>query len=91
LKLLRQRHAVTLLITLSVIAAMLTLIGVLFGYLETARKEAGNKAAILQADLLRSDLQKLLRKYLKGKPSLSTLQRFTIRPFPSMKHRGILA
>lgn len=66
----------TLLITLAVIAAMLALVAVLFGYLDSARKKAESEAALIQADLLRKDVGNLLQKYLKGHPSASTLQTF---------------
>ncbi len=77
-----MRRGVTLLITLSVIAAMFGLLGVLFASLESARNKAEEKAATLQADLLREDLGTLLRKYLKSKPSVNTLQTLYSTPLP---------
>ena len=67
---------------------MLALVGVLFGYLESTRQQAENNAAVIQADLLRSDLQNLLRKYLKENPSLSTLQTFYDTPIPIYEETG---
>jgi hypothetical protein len=84
---LRKRRAVTLLITLSVIATMLALVGVLFGYLETARQKAEYKSATLQASLLRQDLQVLLQKYLKN-PSKETLQHFYSSPLVISEEQG---
>ena len=69
----KGRPAVTLLITLSVIAAMLALVGVLFGYVEKARSEAEFKSALSEADLLREDLSGVLNKVLSKKPSVDTL------------------
>ena len=67
MKPLRMRRAITLLITLSVLAAMMALLGVLFSYLEKAREAVGEDAATIQADLLREDLESLLKKSLQGK------------------------
>ena len=83
-----MRRGVTLLITLSVIAAMLALIGVLFGYLEQARSHADSKASMIQADLLREDLGQLLAKYLKEKPSASTLKQLYATPLPIYNEKG---
>ena len=66
--LVRKRRGVALLITLSVIASMLALVGVMFAYIETARKEAGTKASVLQANLLRDDLQRHFQTLLGKKP-----------------------
>jgi hypothetical protein len=73
LKTVRTRKGVALLLTLSIIAAMLGLMGVMFAYLDTARTRAGEKASILQATLIRNDLQKAFASLL-GKPDKKTLQ-----------------
>jgi len=70
----RGRRGVALLITLSVIAAMLALVGVLFGYVEKARKKAEFKSALTEANLLRADLAGILKNVLREKPSLDTLR-----------------
>lgn len=84
---LKKRRGITLLITLSIIATMLALIGVLFGYLETARQQAISKSAVLQTALLRENLQPLLQRYLK-KPSTETLQQFYRLPFSLSDEKG---
>ncbi len=83
-----MRKGITLLITLSVIAAMFGLLGILFSSLESARKKAEEKAATLQADLLREDLTNLLHKYLKSKPSVNTLQTLYSTPLPLYGNGG---
>ncbi len=66
-----MRRGVTLLITLSVIAAMGSLIALLYGYIEHTRQKAADQSALLQASLLKNDLKMLLSKYLNSK-NLST-------------------
>lgn len=68
-----MRPAITLLITLSVIASMIALMGVMFKYLDVARAKAEIKASIIQANLLSSDVSNLLRRTLGKKPSKSTM------------------
>jgi hypothetical protein len=84
----KRRRGVTLLITLSVIAAMLALVGVLFGYVDRAREAAAFRSAIIQADLLRSDLEGILTKVLKKDPSLDDLQKLYATPFVLQPHQG---
>jgi hypothetical protein len=69
----RERRGIALLITLSVIASMLALVGVMFTYLETARNKAEKKSSVIQATLLRADLQQALDTLLKGKVEKNTL------------------
>jgi len=69
-----MRPAITLLITLSVIATMIALMGVMFKYLDVARKKAEVKASMIQANLLSADVSQLLRQTLGKKPSKSTMQ-----------------
>jgi len=68
------RRGVTLLITLSIIAAMLGLVGLLFGYIDQARAKAEFRRALIQADLLRTDIGAVLRRTLGKKPSVKTLE-----------------
>jgi hypothetical protein len=84
----RWRSGITLLITLAVIAAMLALIGVLFGYVERARNEADFKGALIQANLLRTDLSDLLKKVLKEKPTKETLQILYATPLFLQTEKG---
>lgn len=69
-----MRSAVTLLITLSVIATMTALMGVMFKYLDTTRAKAEIKASMIQANLLNADIAQLLRQILGKKPSKGTMQ-----------------
>ncbi len=69
-----MRPAITLLITLSVIATMIALMGVMFKYLDVAREKAEVKASMIQANLLSADMSQLLRQILGKKPSKSTMQ-----------------
>ena len=62
-----MRSGITLMITLSVIAAMLALLGVLFGYLDKARESALRKGAMIEASMLRSDIAETISKSLGGK------------------------
>ena len=70
----KLRPGVTLLITLSVIAAMMALVGLLFGYVDQARSKAEFRRTLIQSDLLRTDLQNILRRTLGKKPSIKTLE-----------------
>lgn len=68
-----HRSGVTLLITLSIIASMMALVGLLFGYVDQARQKAEFRRSLIQADLLRTDLAGILRRTLGKKPSIKTL------------------
>ncbi len=85
---LRKRRGVTLLVTLAIIAAMLGLVGILFGYLQQARSQASFKAAYIQADLLREDITSFLKGSLKPNPSQQTLQLFYSTPLPIYEEKG---
>jgi hypothetical protein len=69
-----MRPAITLLITLSVIATMIALMGVMFKYLDVARDKAEVKASMIQANLLSADMGQMLRQILGKKPSKSTMK-----------------
>ena len=69
-----MRPAITLLITLSVIATMIALMGVMFKYLDVARGKAEVKASMIQANLLSADVSQFLHQILGKKPSKSTMQ-----------------
>ena len=49
----KMRSGITLLITLSVIATMIALMGVMFKYLDVARARAEIKASLIQSNLIR--------------------------------------
>ena len=70
----KMRSAITLLITLSVIATMIALMGVMFKYLDVVRGKAEVKASMIQANLLSADVTKFLRQILGKKPSRSRMQ-----------------
>lgn len=86
-----MRPAVTLLITLSVIATMIALMGVMFKYLDVARSKAEIKASIVQANLLRGDLSKILRKVIGKKPSTSDMLRLFTTPIGFSAQSGEFA
>jgi len=67
-----MRSGVTLFITLSIIAAMLALLGVVFKYLETARTEAEIKASLIQGNILYADVRTAIRRLVGKKPKNST-------------------
>ena len=77
---LKMRKGVALLLTLSVLAAMLSLIGVAFAYLDSARQKALKKSALIQGDILYDDLSTALKKNIGKKPSLDTLKLFYSLP-----------
>ena len=70
-KVVRMRQGVVLFITLSVIASMLALVGVIFSYLDKSRDNASHTAALIQADLIFRDskatIEALLKKGSKDK------------------------
>ncbi len=84
----KKRKGVTLLITLSVIAVMLALVGILMGTLSSARAHAAHNSALLQADLLRNDVSRLLDRYLKGHPSKETLSTLYSTPLTLVSKEG---
>ncbi len=67
----RMRQGVVLFITLSVIVAMMALVGVIFSYLDKSRENASHTAALIQADLIFRDskvaIDTLLKKGSKDK------------------------
>jgi len=73
----KMRKGVVLFITLSVIAAMLVLVGAIFAYLEKSRDKASHTAAIIQADLIFRDskdaIAALLKKGSKDKKIQKTI------------------
>ena len=67
----KMRQGVVLLITLSVVVAMLALVGVIFSYLQKSRDNASYTTALIQADILFRDskdaIEQLLKKSEKDK------------------------
>jgi hypothetical protein len=56
------RKGFALIITLSVLAVLIALTGVLIGYLDTARKDASETKALLQANLYFKDIKVMIQK-----------------------------
>ncbi len=73
----RMRKGVVLFITLSVITAMLVLVGAIFAYLEKSRDNASYTSAVIQADLIFRDgkdvISALLKKGAKEKEIKKTI------------------
>ena len=60
-----MRSGIVLFITLSVIVAMLALVGVIFSYLDKVKQNASNSAAIIQANLFFADTNNAVNTILK--------------------------
>ena len=84
----KMRPAITLFITLAVIAAMLALVGVIFKYLEQARSKAEDKVALIEGDLLYSDVVKAIDRYVGKKPSVGTLKNIYNVPIKIEEKKG---
>ena len=78
----KKRRGVTLLITLSVISAMIALIGIAYGYLDVVRKKADSRSALLEAELLKSDISKFIKKYIGDKSNNDSLKLLYSTPLP---------
>jgi len=85
---LKMRKGVALLITLSVLSAMLSLIAVAFAYLDSARQKALKKSALIQGDILYDDLSTALKKNIGKKPSLDMLKQFYAVPLSLSTKNG---
>ncbi len=77
-----------LLITLSVMAAMLALVGIAFGYLDNARERASYKSALIESDYLFNAFSDALRSNLGKKPSIDTLKMFYSFPISFSTQNG---
>ncbi len=84
----KKRKAITLFITLAVIVALLALVGIVFGYLSKARKEAQDKAALIQANIIYADASNTLAKYLGKKPSNGILKQIYSIPVAIKEQKG---
>ena len=84
----KNRSAITLFITLAVIVALLALVGIVFGYLNKARKDANDKAALIQANLIYTDASDTLKKYLGKKPSNGVLKQIYAIPLALSEKKG---
>ena len=72
-----MRRGVVLFITLSIIAAMLAMVGAIFAYLDKSRENASYASALIEADLLYFDsitaIDTLLKKAPKDKEAKKTV------------------
>ncbi len=71
----KKRPAITLFITLAVIVAMLSLVGIVFAYLSEAKTKARDKSALIESNLIYADAIDTLKSFLGKKPSSNTLER----------------
>jgi hypothetical protein len=83
-----MRSGVTLFITLSIIAAMLGMLGTVFKFLETARGEAEIKASLIQGNILYADIQSAIRRLLGKTPKNSTYTTFYTTPLAIAAENG---
>lgn len=83
-----MRPAITLFITLAVIAAMLALVGVVFGYLDKARTKAEDKAALIEANLLYADVVAAVDKFVGKKPTVGRLKNIYNIPLVVREKKG---
>jgi hypothetical protein len=60
-----SRRAVVLFVTLSIIAAMLALVGAIYSYLDRSRSDASHTSALIQADLLLRDGRNAIEGLIK--------------------------
>ncbi len=84
----KMRPAITLFITLAVIAAMLVLVGVIFSYLGEARAKAEDKVALIESNLLYTDVVKAVDKYVGKKPTIGTLKNIYRIPLSVREKKG---
>ncbi len=84
----KMRPAITLFITLAVIAAMFVLMGVIFSYLEQARSKAEDKVALIEANLLYADVIGAVDKYVGKKPTVGTLKNIYDIPLSVREKKG---
>ncbi len=83
-----MRRGVTLFITLSIIAAMLGLLGIVFAYLETARNKAEVKASLIQGNLLYADVRSAIRRLLGKTPKNGTYKTLYTTPLAVAAENG---
>ena len=87
----KLRKGISLLITLSVITAMLALMGVMFNYISIAQKKAESKSAVIQANLLMKDLKDILDKQLGKRVSKEKLKIIYSTPLIIQSKDGALS
>ena len=83
-----MRSAITLFITLAIIVAMLSLVGIVFGYLSKARMKAEDKAALIESNLIYADAANAVSKFVGKKPSVGTLKNIYKIPLTVNEQKG---
>jgi hypothetical protein len=68
-----HRKGIALLITLSVLAVIIALTGILLSYFDEVRKDASTTKALIQGNLYYADIQKIFKNFKKKKTLYSTL------------------
>jgi len=82
------RRGIALFITLTVIAALLALMGVAFSYLDRAKKNALHSGAIIQANIFYADIARTLGQLLKSKDSNNVLSLLYFAPQTIQEKKG---
>jgi hypothetical protein len=72
------KRGFALLITLSVLAVLMALTGVLLGYFDTVRKDAGMTKAMIQGNLYYADIRKIIKGFKEKKILFTTLYQMPI-------------
>jgi len=73
-----QQRGFALLITLSVLAVLIALTGVLLGYFDTVRKDAGMTKAMIQGNLYYTDIKKIIQGFKEKKTLFVTLYQMPV-------------
>ncbi|AKF23993.1 hypothetical protein YH65_00130 [Sulfurovum lithotrophicum] len=73
-----ERKGFALLITLSVLAVLIALTGVLLSYFDTVRKDAAATKALVQADLYYMDIRKIIGDFKEKKVLYTTLYQMPV-------------
>ncbi|SFV56904.1 hypothetical protein MNB_SV-10-474 [hydrothermal vent metagenome] len=81
-----MRRGFALLITLSVLAVLIALTGVLLQYFGEVRKEAMTTNALIQGNLYYTDIKKIIKKFKERKTLFTTLYSMPV-PFVSPDNR----
>jgi len=84
----KMRGAITLFITLAVIAAMLALVGITFTYLSKARERAEDKSALIESNLIYADASNAVSRFVGKKPTVGTLKNIYEIPLTVKEKKG---
>lgn len=83
-----MRKAIALLITITVIAALLALVAISFSYLNKAKEDSQGSASIIQANIFYSDISRTLDALLKGKNANDVLSVLYMAPQTIQQKEG---